>query len=78
MKIAAIIDHLESQAPPILQESYDNTGLLTGDANWECTGVLCALDSTEALIEEAIQKKCNLQNNKYLIPKIREVFEKIT
>ena len=60
MKIAVVIGHLESVAPPSLQENYDNAGLLTGSANWECTGILCALDSTEEVIEEAIQKKCNL------------------
>ena len=60
MKIAAVIGHLESVAPPSLQENYDNAGLLTGSANWECTGILCALDSTEDVIDEAIQKKCNL------------------
>lgn len=47
-------------APSVLQEEYDNAGLLTGNPAWECTGVLCTLDSTEAIIEEAIQKKCNL------------------
>ncbi len=60
MKIDAIIKYLESVAPPVLQEEYDNAGLLTGDPDWECTGVLCALDSTESIIKEAIQKKCNL------------------
>ncbi len=60
MKIDAIVNYLESMAPPVLQEGYDNAGLLTGNQAWECTGVLCTLDSTEAIIEEAIQKKCNL------------------
>lgn len=60
MHIAAIIAHLESIAPPSLQESYDNAGLLTGDAAWECTGVLCTLDTTEAVILEAVARKCNM------------------
>lgn len=60
MKIAAVIQHLESIAPPSLQEGYDNAGLLTGDAAWECTGALCTLDATEAVIREAIARKCNL------------------
>lgn len=59
-KIKDIIRHLESVAPPGYQESYDNAGLLTGDANWEVTGVLACLDSTEAVIEEAVLKGCNL------------------
>jgi len=60
MKIAEITSCLESLAAPSLQESYDNAGLLTGDPGWECTGILCCLDSTEEIIDEAVQKKCNL------------------
>jgi dinuclear metal center YbgI/SA1388 family protein len=60
MKIASIIKVLETLAPPSLQEQYDNAGLITGQAEWACSGVLCALDSTESIVEEAIQKKCNL------------------
>ena len=60
MKISAIVAHLESIAPLSLQEPYDNAGLLTGMPGWECTGVLCTLDTTEEVINEAIEKKCNL------------------
>ena len=60
MKLADIISHLESIAPPSLQESYDNAGLLTGNLNWECTGVICTLDAIEDVVMEAIAKKCNL------------------
>lgn len=60
MKIADIIATLEQWAPPSLQESYDNCGLLTGMPGWECTGVLCTLDATGAVVREAIEKKCNL------------------
>jgi dinuclear metal center YbgI/SA1388 family protein len=51
---------LEAVAPPHLQESYDNAGLIVGDPATEVTGVLCCLDSTEAIIDEAISKGCNL------------------
>ncbi len=60
MQIAAIISFLESQAHPSLQEQYDNAGLLTGNAGWECSGIICSLDATEDVIKEAIAKKCNL------------------
>ena len=60
MKIHSILSYLEAMAPPSLQESYDNCGLLTGNPEWECTGVLCALDVTEEVLQEAKQKKCNL------------------
>ena len=60
MQIAEIISFLESIAPPSLQESYDNAGLLTGNPGWKCTGVIVSLDATEAVVKEAIEKKCNL------------------
>lgn len=60
MKISEIISVLESIAPPAYQESYDNAGLITGNKSMECTGVLLALDSTEVVVQEAIEKKCNL------------------
>jgi dinuclear metal center YbgI/SA1388 family protein len=60
MKIAAVIAYLESIAPSSYQEHYDNAGLLTGDPDWECTGMLCTLDATEEVIGEAIMRNCNL------------------
>lgn len=59
-KIKDVIRHLESIAPPMYQESYDNAGLITGNPDWPVRGVLCCLDSTEAIVEEAISKGCNL------------------
>lgn len=60
MKVQDITSFLEKIAPPSLQENYDNAGLITGNTNWECTGVITALDATEAVVLEAIEKKCNL------------------
>ena len=60
MKIGEIVDFLEGIAPPRLQESYDNAGYITGQKVTDCTGVLCCLDSTEVIIDEAIEKGCNL------------------
>ena len=60
MKMAAIISFLETKANPSLQENYDNAGLITGNAGWECTGIICSLDATEEVVNEAIAKKCNL------------------
>jgi dinuclear metal center YbgI/SA1388 family protein len=59
MKIAELINYLETIASPSLQESYDNAGLITGNASWDCTGVLCSLDATEDVVMEAIEKNCN-------------------
>lgn len=60
MQIASIISFLETVAHPSLQEGYDNAGLLTGNAQWECTGIICSLDATENVVDEAIAKGCNL------------------
>ncbi len=60
MKIKEICAYLESIAPIVLQETYDNSGLIVGDENTEVTGVLISLDTTEKVVEEAIAKKCNL------------------
>lgn len=60
MKIGAIVSALEEWAPPGLQESYDNAGLLTGSSSWECKGVLTTLDVTEEVLDEAIERNCNL------------------
>lgn len=58
--IGEIVQYLETIAPPQLQESYDNAGLIAGRADWTCTGVLFCLDSTEAIVAEAEKLGCNL------------------
>lgn len=60
MLVAEVISFLESLAHPSLQEHYDNAGLITGNGNWECSGIICSLDATEEVVKEAINKKCNL------------------
>lgn len=60
MKIKEVVASLETLAPPSLQESYDNAGLIIGDENAECNGILVSLDATEAVIDEAIKRNCNL------------------
>lgn len=60
MTIGEVLALLESWAPRAYQESYDNGGLLLGQSGEPCTGILCTLDCTEAVILEAAQKGCNL------------------
>lgn len=59
-KIKDIIKELETLAPPVLQESYDNAGLIIGDKNAKVKGVLVSLDTTEAVVDEAIKNDINL------------------
>jgi len=60
MKIQEIIKALEELAPLALQESYDNAGLTVGDRNAEAKGILCTIDVTEEVINEAINLKSNM------------------
>jgi len=60
MRIGEIIAKLEQWAPPYLQESYDNSGLIVGNPSWETSGVLVALDCLESVVDEAIAKRVNL------------------
>ena len=61
MTIRDIIAPIEEFAPLSLQESYDNAGLVVGRLDDELQGgVLLAVDVTEAVIEEAIEKGCSL------------------
>jgi len=60
MLVQDILHILESIAPPHLQESYDNAGLIVGDPAREVSGILFCLDSTEAVVEEALALGCNL------------------
>jgi len=60
MKLKEIINIIENYAPPALQESYDNAGLIAGDKESIATGVLICLDVTEMVVNEAIDKNCNL------------------
>lgn len=60
MQIQHIIQYLETVAPPIYQEPYDNAGLITGNPQQTCTKALICLDSTENIVDEAIQQNCQL------------------
>ena len=60
MKLVELTMFLERIAPLHLQEAYDNAGLITGNPDQEITGVICALDATEAIVDEAIERKCNV------------------
>lgn len=60
MTIKEVIDALELFAPLPLQESYDNAGLQVGLTGVNVSGALLCLDVTEAVIDDAIRRGCNL------------------
>lgn len=60
MLISDIISSIESVAPRHWQEDFDNTGLQIGSTGEICTGVLLCVDITEPIIDEAVERGCNL------------------
>lgn len=60
MKLREICRIIEDFAPLSLQESYDNSGLLIGEADSEVTKALVTIDVTEDVVNEAIQSGCDL------------------
>lgn len=60
IQVKQVLQCMEQAAPYELAESWDNVGLLVGDSEAPVEGVLCALDITEAVIEEAAERGCNL------------------
>ncbi|MBA3986146.1 MAG: Nif3-like dinuclear metal center hexameric protein, partial [Flavobacteriales bacterium] len=60
MNIQNVIDLLDELAPLNYAEDFDNVGLLVGDKSNKVSGILVTLDTLEEVIDEAIDKKCNL------------------
>lgn len=60
MQVSQVIEFLHNLAPPGYQESYDNSGLLVGDASTEVKAVLVSLDCTEDVLNEALELNANL------------------
>ncbi|MDR3272054.1 MAG: Nif3-like dinuclear metal center hexameric protein [Flavobacteriaceae bacterium] len=60
MKVADIAQILENFAPKSNAENFDNVGLLVGSLQDEVRGILVTLDCLENVVEEAVQKNCNL------------------
>ena len=58
--IKDITNSIEELAPLNYAEGFDNVGMLVGDYKTEVSGVLVTLDTLENVVEEAIEKKCNL------------------
>ncbi len=60
MTVAEITNLLEEVAPLKYAESFDNVGLLVGDSKQEISKILITLDTLECIVDEAIEKGCNL------------------
>ena len=60
VKITEVVSALERFAPLPLQADYDNAGMQIGLTEAEVSGALLCLDVNEQIVDEAIQKGCNL------------------
>ncbi|ARV10280.1 Nif3-like dinuclear metal center hexameric protein [Winogradskyella sp. PC-19] len=60
MIVQDVINHLHDLAPLAYAEDFDNVGLLVGDKKQSVTGILVTLDTLETVVDEAIEKDCNL------------------
>ncbi len=60
MIVKDVLGLFEEISPLSYSESFDNTGLLVGDEKMEVTGILVTLDTLESVVDEAIEKECNL------------------
>jgi len=58
--IREVISYLESFMPRTYQESWDNSGLHTGNPDSEVSGVMLTVDLTEEVLDQAIDNNCNL------------------
>lgn len=60
MRIVELLNELEVRIPPVLAESWDNVGLLLGDAEHPVRRVMTCLTLTSDVAEEAIRKQVDL------------------
>lgn len=60
MTIKNCISEIEKRIPLAQAEIFDNVGLLCGNPDREISGILICHDALESIVNEAIEKNCNL------------------
>ena len=60
MTVQDVINHLEKLAPLAYAEDFDNVGLLVGNKSMKISSILVTIDTLESIVDEAIEKNCNL------------------
>lgn len=60
IKAAEVIQLMGKIAPKELAEDWDNVGLQVGDVNQEVENILIALDFNQEVLNEALEKNCQL------------------
>ncbi len=60
MKLAALLEQLDSLVPLRLAESWDRVGLHLGDGDWSVSRGMVCIDLTPAVLGEAVEMKADL------------------
>src|SRR6056297_1570325 len=60
IQVQHISTFLDQWAPPSTKLDYDNVGLLVGDPKQPASRILTCLDITPEVVEEAIDRNCDL------------------
>lgn len=60
MKVKQIVEYINTFADEAWAFDRDNSGLQIGDESMDVHKILLAVDPTEALVDEAIEKNCNM------------------
>ena len=60
IKLSDLIKIIEDWAPKTFSEDFDNVGLIVGDKNSIINKALITLDTSEDVVDEAVQNNCNL------------------
>jgi len=60
LDVQQVISELAKLAPRFLAYDWDNVGLQVGNTGWEVERILLTLDVTEEVMEEAIDKGCDI------------------
>ncbi len=76
MTIKELLSNLNELAPFELQQESDNSGLLLGEPQKKVSKGLITLDVTEEVLDEAIEKKCDIIISHH--PFIKDGLKKIT
>lgn len=66
--IADVVQFLDNFCPPILAESWDNTGLLLGDANLPISSAMTCLTLSRQTCQEAIDRGVGLVVTHHPVP----------
>ena len=54
MKVSEITEILDNWMPISIAEDFDNVGLIVGDLNSEVKNILVTLDTTQNVVDEAL------------------------